>query len=146
MFLLTAVVLVFGFVLLSASPDYPLVASAAPSRQASQSQPGGAQELQSGQKQSAATAQSGRAQHAQQKVGGPTAAGAAVSGGERTVQDDKNTIQSVGRVLDNDEEDFLREEFIEYDTNGDGKYSARRLPQSIISRTAMETALKTTEN
>ncbi|PHJ24552.1 ef hand domain-containing protein [Cystoisospora suis] len=125
MFLLRGFLLVIVIFLLPASPDHSCAAAAAPSRQPSQSQPGGAQQQQSGKKLSpAAKAQTSRSQAAQQKPGGPAPAAAASPEADRTAQDDKDTIRSVGRQLDNDEEDFLREEFAEYDTNGDGMLDA----------------------
>ncbi|CBZ53138.1 unnamed protein product [Neospora caninum Liverpool] len=42
----------------------------------------------------------------------------------RTAADDKATVHKVGRELDEEDETFLREEFMEYDTNGDGMLDA----------------------
>ncbi|KYK67777.1 EF hand domain-containing protein [Toxoplasma gondii TgCatPRC2] len=42
----------------------------------------------------------------------------------RTSADDEAAVHKVGREMDEDDEAFIREEFMEYDSNGDGMLDA----------------------
>ncbi|PFH33456.1 EF hand domain-containing protein [Besnoitia besnoiti] len=91
--------------------------SASQSRPASQSPPAG-QASQGGQPARPAVPAPATAQKE------TVVAAAAAPDRARTSADDQETVNKVGRVLDDDEEDYLREEFFEYDANGDGMLDA----------------------